>query len=342
MYPADLLQEEWARCQVNRSVLVCGTNWLGDSVMMMPALQLFKQLQPENRITMLVKPKVRAVWDLHADVDEVLTLEEDVSGTFRTASMLRAAGFNQVYIAPHSIRSSLIPCLARIPIRVGVPGPLRGFLTTHVVTHSKEPRHQAYEYLDLFGIEDVERLPDPVLDTTDIMLPAELGVARCITLIPSAARGPSKQWPAAHFIEVGKRLAEETGRKVVVMGGPGDGVLCQEVADGVGGRAVSIAGKTDVRTFIASLARSSVVITNDSGGMHLSPAVGVPVVGVFGLTDPSCTGPLGERSRVVQAEGVHGARDIARDSDAAREALASISPERVLVQAREIMIGDEF
>ena len=327
---------------MSRSVLVCGTNWLGDSVMMMPAIQLFKKLQPQSRITMLVKPKVRAVWDLHADVDEVLTLEEGVPGTFRTASMLRAAGFSQVYIAPHSIRSSLIPYLARIPIRVGVPGPLRGVFTTHVVTHAKERRHQAYEYLDLFGIEDVDTLPDPVLDISDIMLPAELGVARCITLIPSAARGPSKQWPAEHFIEVGRVLAEETGRKVVVMGGPDDSELCEQVAAGVGGRTVSIAGKTDVRTFIASLARSSVVIANDSGGMHLSPAVGVPVVGVFGLTDPTCTGPLGARSRVVQAEGVSGARDIARDSDAAREALASIAPERVLVQAREIMIGDDF
>ncbi len=323
---------------MSRSILVCGTNWIGDAVMMMPALQLLREAQPSSRITLLVKPKLESLWRLHGAVDEVLTLEMGVVGTLRTAGRLRRQRFDQVHICPHSIRSALIPALAGIPIRVGLPGMLRSFLTTHTVEPSTAGGHQALEYLELFGLMEVGTLPDPRINVDEIVLPASLGVQRCISLIPGAARGSSKQWPVERFAEVGRTLAAETGSRVIVHGGPGEEEVCAAVAEQVGGDVVSLAGQTKLPQFAACLARSRVVIGNDSGGMHLATAVGVPVVGVFGLTDPTCTGPLGRQSRVAAAAGVTGSRDIPRESDPAREALERVSADHVLSLAREICI----
>jgi ADP-heptose:LPS heptosyltransferase len=105
--------------------------------------------------------------------------------------------------------------------------------------------------------------------------------------------------------------------------------LCARITDAIGARATNLAGLTSLAESVALFSRCRVSVTNDSGGMHLAAAAGSRVVAVFGLTDPSRTGPLGEGHNVVQAKGVSAARDIPRDSPEARAALESISVEQV-------------
>jgi lipopolysaccharide heptosyltransferase II len=153
--------------------------------------------------------------------------------------------------------------------------------------------------------------------------------APCIGLLPGAARGPSKRWPAERFAEVGRRLASERGLRIAVFGSAGEAAICREVADGIGGAAACLAGRTSLPELTALLAGCRAVVSNDSGGMHLAAAAGTPVVAIFGLTDPAVTGPIGAAHRVVAAAGVTRARAIPRHSEEAERALRSVTADEV-------------
>jgi heptosyltransferase-2 len=149
-----------------------------------------------------------------------------------------------------------------------------------------------------------------------------------IGFLPGAARGPAKRWPSGHFAELGLRLAGDRACSVVLFGTAAEAEACDDIAAAVGTRATNLAGRSTLQEWAALLAECDVVVTNDSGGMHIAAAVGTPVVAVYGMTDPAVTGPLGSRCTVLQ-EGGERSRDIARDSQEAIERLASIKPERV-------------
>ncbi|MCE9616409.1 MAG: lipopolysaccharide heptosyltransferase II [Lentisphaerae bacterium] len=326
-----------------RRVAVCAPNWLGDCIMAMPALQAFCRRTPGVAITVLTKPGLVPLWRMHADVGAMVELHEGSRGAGRAARALAAAGVEVAYVLPNSFRSALIPMLARIAPRVGLRGHRPPVMLTRVVQPPAAPgrKHQVWEYLAIFGAADVSDVEPPRLQ-----IPAEAAAAVAsrfglgrgavepvIGILPGAAYGPSKRWPATHFIRAARALVERAGVRVLVLGSKGEQSVCAEVAAGIGPRAMNLAGATTLPELAAVLADCRVVICNDSGGMHLSAAVGTPVVAIFGLTDPGKTGPLGTGHRLVQREGVVQSRDLKRDSPEAREVLASITPERVITDA---------
>jgi heptosyltransferase-2 len=320
-------------------VLICGLNWIGDSLMAFPAVAALRQREPASALSVLVKPGLAALWRLHPAGLDVLSYEASHRGTFAQGRALRAAGFTRCHVLPNSFRSAWLPFLAGIPERIGrATGPLRDALLTRRLPHRPDDRrHQQFEYFDLLAPEAAASPAPPHL-----ALPAEATAAAeqllggrpgpLIGLLPGAARGPAKRWPAEHFIAVGRRFAAE-GAGLAVFGGPAELALCAEVAAGIGPAALDLAGRTPLPVWAAALARCAVVICNDSGGMHLAAAVGTPLVAVYGLTDPARTGPLGRRCTIVQ-DSAQRARDIARDSQAAQNALAAIAPARVYEAAR--------
>jgi len=326
------------------AVLICGVNWIGDAIMTMPALQVFRGRHGDCRIYLLVKPGLRPLWRMHAAPDEVWPLEPGLRGLWRAARAARRARVGRSYALPHSIRSALPPWLAGIADRRGLPGPGRRWLATKIATPRPPPdrRHQVYEYLDLLVPGETQPPPPPVL------LPdaaARDGVrkyfgddrAPWIGLIPGAARGPSKRWPAERFAAVGRRLMADGFGRVAVFGAAGETALCAETARAVGPSARSFAGMTSLEEWAALLQACRIVIANDSGGAHLAAAVGTPVVAVFGATDPACTAPYGARGRWLQAPGIAGRRDIAPDDPRGRAALEAISTDEVYGAARDLL-----
>lgn len=322
-------------------ILVCGPNWLGDSIMCMPALQMLKQARPDIRLTMLVRPSLAGLWRRHAAVDTIIELEKGVAGTWRTVRRLRRAGLDAAYVFPNSFRAAVLPWLALVPCRTGMRGHRPRFLLTRVVTApgAADRRHQVWEYLAVVGLTEAVALPAPRL-----AIDADEGDALCarfglrghgpiVGLIPGAAYGPAKRWPAESFVRAGRLLIERLGGTAAVFGTADEADLCARVATGVGPRAVDLAGQTGLDEVVALLSRCTIVIANDSGGMHLAAAVGCTVTAVFGITDPLKTGPLGERCRVVLQEGARRSRDLRRSSPEARRVLCSITPERVAAEA---------
>ena len=328
-------------------VLVCGPNWLGDSVMSMPALQRLKARYPAARLTLCVKPGLAPLWEMHEAVDDVVPLGDGFSGAMRAARAVRARGVRRALVFPNSFRSALIPFAARVPERVGMRGHQRAWMLTDVTPApvADARRHQAWEYMTIAGLKDEETLDDPRLRVPRTLRDAcrarfGLSEERVWTaLIPGAAYGPSKRWPPEHFAAVGRRLRDARDAGVVVLGSDAEAPLCRRVAEETGGAALNLAGRTSLPEVTAVLSLCRCVVGNDSGGTHLATAVGARVVTIFGITDPERTGPLGAGHRVIGPEGGRRSRDIPRDSDEARARLAAIAPERVWEAVRELYGG---
>lgn len=322
-----------------RHILIYGVSWLGDSVMTMPALRRFIDEYPTDKITMLAKPALGPLWAMFPGLSDFIPTDHSLRGHWHTVRHLRGRPWDAVYILPHSAHSAIVPFCADIPERIGAEGHECPFLLTRVVPLPSDPQHhQALEYVNVFGVSVGNgplppprlQIPPPIQDAADNLLD---GPGPWIGLVPGAARGPSKRWPASHFAAAGHRLVAETAARCLVLGSSEEAALCQTVCDGIGPAAMNLAGRATLPQLAALLGRCHAVVTNDSGGMHLAAAMGTQVVAVFGLTDPCKTGPLGSRHRIVRAEDVEPSRDIGRNSIAARRALESISPERVATEA---------
>jgi len=323
-------------------ILIVGVSWLGDGIMAMPALAALRKRLPGAHITMLAKPSVAALWSIFPGVDEVILLKKGFSGMRDTIRAVRKGGFDFAYILPKSFRSAWIPFLAGIPGRRGLSGNGRGWMLTEtaMLSESAVCGHQSLEIADVLQLPhgDLESppflvVPDEIRDRVWKRVNAfqgGAGAGKLIAFFPGAAHGPSKRWPVGNFAAAGRRLVSESGCCVLILGSRGDKSVCDEVAAGIREGAVNLAGETDFLELISLISLCRCVVANDSGGMHLAAGLGVPVIGLFGLTDPSKTAPVGTRCKLLCAEGVCRSRDIDPDSPEARSAIASIPVDAVL------------
>ena len=308
-------------------ILIVGLNWIGDAIMSMPAIQAFRAENPNAQVTLLVKPYMKPLWEMHPVPDTIMGLEKP---RFMIPK-LKSGHFDKALILPNSFRSAYLPFMAGIPMRSGLRGMWRQRMLTNVIPISGG--HQSNEYFPILAPASIERprelpqlnIPESACHAIETKLPFS---APFITLMPGAARGASKMWPITYFEELTDKLLKHRSESIVFAGGPSDAPACEELAKKAGNRCCSVAGKTSLQEWAALLAKSRAAVANDSGGMHLAAAVGAPVVGIYGITDPEKTGPLAERYTIIQNSSVK-SRDIARTSDEARSALESILPNQV-------------
>ncbi len=332
-------------------VLIVGLNWLGDSIMTMPALQAYRRAFPAKRLVMLVKPPLAQLWPMHPAVDETLTCDGSWPEMLRISAEIRERRFTAAFILPQSFRSALVPCLAKIPRRIGPRGHFRSWLLTTIspVPGIAGNTHQQHEYNAILGEDTLpDELPalriDPQLLAKAGSILAARDKGKWAGLMPGAARGESKRWPAEYFATLGQILKNKSGCNIVLFGSSADRELCARIASAIGDDGVinhaksvmNLAGKTSLPELAAFMSRCSVVIGNDSGGVHLAAAAGTPVVVIFGLTDPSRTKPLGRRVVVLQ-DSPQRTRDIPRRSAEAEKSLRNISPEMAAEAARSLI-----
>ena len=337
------------------SILIVSPNWLGDFVMALPAVTRFHRAHPGVRLSILCKPFLRDLWTKVDGIapERVFTFPPQgvkksflqTRETFAMGRQLRACGFEAAVLFPNSFRSALIAAVAGIPVRRGTGLHARRFLINDPVRFSAgETRtlHQSREYLKLLCGDSAGDLSETGFASARPGFPAGavpsafLQGAPLIGVIPGAARGDSKRWP--FFAQAIAHIAGACPEaRFVCLGTDKEHPLCEQtlqeavaLAPQLAGRLVNAAGTTHgTADFFDALCACSCVLCNDSGGMHLASAGGVPVVAVYGLTDPAKTGPIGKGAIIVQAEGVRPSRAIARTDPAAAAALRSVSPDRV-------------
>lgn len=331
------------------ALLVVQTSFLGDVVLTTPLLSALRQQVAPRRLTVLVRPEAAPLLAGHPDVDEVMVddkrgRDRGALGWLRTARRLRHARFD-VAVSPHrSLRTALLLAAARIPQRVGFRDS-RGAPLYHVRVPRDRRRHDVERNLALVapfgGVPGTPRL--------HLAVPAE-AAARAAALLPTGT-GPlvglapgsvwaTKRWTPAGYATVAARLAAG-GARCVVLGGPDDVGLGEEIRTRAGEGVTMLAGRTDLATLVAVIDRLAILIANDSAPMHIACARGVPVVAVFCATTPALGyGPWGARTVVVQADlacrpcGRHGGQRCPRRTE---DCMRLVSPEQVLAAARGVL-----
>ncbi len=280
-------------------ILVRAGNWLGDAVMSAPAVRAIRQGRPDARVSILTRAKLADFWREIPGVEEVIPIEQGDS-VFRVAKKI-AGRFDVAVLFPNSIRSALETW--GVPRRVGYPGNGRRRLLTEIVafkpskTGPKPPKHEVYHYLDIvrfIGGDTEGFLPPETRPTPPVSGRVKIG------LCPGADYGPAKRWPAERFAEAARTVAGETPCEWVLFGTERDAALGAEIEAALGGGCTNLIGKTTLAELMAALKECALLLTNDTGTMHLAAFLQVPTVAIFGSTEPRLTGPLGGRNTVLR------------------------------------------
>jgi heptosyltransferase II len=294
-YKRGLFVPESAHALKPFRILIRASNWLGDSVISIPAVRAIKRGRPDAHLTVLTPKKIAAVWRLVPEVDEVISLGK--KSLWQARKLIRAQlGFDAGIVFPNSFRVALELWLAGVPRRVGYAGHFRRWLLNQVVRQRERngpPPHQAEHYLDLARSLGAEAALGEIALAR---LSRAKAPATRIGLCPGAEYGPAKRWLPERFAAV----AAATGGEWVLFGTAKDGAVGAEIAAALGERCLNLIGQTTLEQLIEELGKCRLLLTNDTGTMHLATLLGIPVVAVFGSTEPSLTGPLGSGNRVVR------------------------------------------
>jgi heptosyltransferase-2 len=303
-----------------RRILIRATNWVGDAVMSMPAVEAVRENFPEAHITVLARPWVVPLYESHPAVNEVVPYKrgygvlKDSSEFLRVIRLIRLLHFDMAVLFQNAFEAALIARLGGIKIRVGYNTDGRGFLLSHSVVRGKEvlKLHQVEYYLTFLraiGWDAPTR--DPVLraNPESIVrvrsLLSSIGIEDqdlVVGLSPGAAYGPAKRWPVERFAAIGDRAIREWGAKVVVIGTEKEKELGETLISAVAPGAVNFCGMTGLGDALALIQRCQLFVSNDSGLMHVAAALKVPTVAIFGSTDSVATGPRGKNARIVKQD----------------------------------------
>jgi heptosyltransferase-2 len=296
-----------------RKILVRSTNWIGDAVMTTPALGAIRAAFPSSEIVLAANPAVAELMSPHPSCDRVIVYDKKgphggMVGLWKFSRLVSKERFDLAILFQNAIEAAIIARLAGIKMRAGYNTDGRGMLLTHAVRITKEARklHHTQYYtsmLEALGISPADRRVC-LQCTNQEMRWAEsvLGPGRWAAINPGAAYGSAKRWYPERFGQVADALSSEFGLKSVLVGGPGEAGISQEIEAGMRTKPLNLIGRTSVRQLLAVLSSVELVVTNDSGPMHIASAFDRPIVALFGPTDHSTTSPLCSRSILVRKE----------------------------------------
>jgi heptosyltransferase II len=285
-----------------RSILVRAPNWLGDAMLSLGAVRDVRRNYPEARLEVLARPSVAEIYRAVREVDDVRPCVSFSRGA------AAARGFDAAILFPNSFGSALQVWRARVPERWGYARDGRSLLLTRRARVPAAVRglSEAFYYralladLGLVVSSEMDlslECPEPWGERGRALL-GETG--RWIGLNPGAAFGSAKRWLPERYAAVADALAERQDARVVIVGSAGERALAETIAGAMRRPARVLCGETTLADLVGVLAALRLLVTNDSGPMHVASALGVPVVAVFGPTDWRETAPRGRACRVVR------------------------------------------
>ena len=331
-----------------KKILMRGPNWVGDSILAIPAMKAVRARFPDAEITLLVRPWVAGVFKAAPFINRLWTEPRPagIGDWMRITSSIRKNRFDMALLFPNSFESAAMIFLGRVPQRVGYGTDGRRWLLTNSLKPVREKRHQIHYYLDLAGAvsANVDQPSIAIEATTEertqaSRLLASSGIAadrHFLVLNPGAAYGSAKRWSEEGFADAGDTLAEEMDLDVVIIGSEVERTIAESIQRRMRSRVAVLNGQTSLETLIGVISGSSLVLTNDSGPMHMAAALGVPTVAVFGATDDVVTGPWGPHARVVK-EPVECSPCMLRECPIDHRCMTRVSADAVCRAAREVL-----
>jgi lipopolysaccharide heptosyltransferase II len=297
-------------------ILVVGPSWVGDMVM---AQALFKLLHARHAGLALDVLAPRWTFALLERMPEVRRAIESpfehgdlkLGERRRLGRSLAAEGYDQAIVLPKTFKSALVPFFARIPLRTGYSGELRHWILNDArkLDRARLPQ-MAQQYAALAQPRgEALRLPLPALrlrvdEGGRRALLDRLGLDRgrpAAALCPGAEYGPAKRWPAHHFAELAQGLAAR-GCAVWLIGSQKDREVAAEIGRSAGGVCRNLCGETTLAEAIDLIASASLVVSNDSGLMHVAAALGKPLIALYGSSSPDFTPPLSPNAQILKLD----------------------------------------
>jgi heptosyltransferase-2 len=297
-------------------IAVRAPNWIGDAVLSLPAVASIQRSFPQDEVWIAAEEGVKDLFSADGLAAGVVTVprSKDVKTLRRAARELKGHGFKIVILLTNSFGSALLFYLAGVPDRWGYGTDGRALLLTRPVRvrERETPRHQLHYYLDLVSGLGLKILPAelryPLPPEEKEKARAELlrlGIdpARPLVILsPGASYGPAKKWPTSRFARLSCLFQEEKKAEVLIVGSAHETETARTISSSLSKKPVSLMGRTTLPQLLGLLSLARLVISNDSGPMHLANSLRVPVVGIFGPTDPAVTGPFEQPSAVVKKD----------------------------------------
>ena len=280
-------------------ILIRSSNWLGDAVMSVPAVRAIKNGRPDVHVTIAAPDKIAPMWKLIPEVDAIIPLSEGSLLSF-VRLLRQQVPFDVAILFPNSLRVALESWLSGIPRRVGYRGHCRSWLVNQIVREPRKPgppEHHSLRFLRIArecGAETSNiEVPKPN-QTSDIKHQTLIG------LCPGAEYGPAKRWLPERFAEAAAKITGQLSAQWILFGTKNDAAVGEQIAAAIGDHCVNRIGQTTLDQLIDELRRCRLLLTNDTGTMHLAALLGVPVVAIFGSTEPRLTGPLGNGHTILR------------------------------------------
>jgi len=344
-----------------KNILVRVPNWIGDAVMCLPALLDLGEYFDKAEITILARPTIAELLRKQSGIKECLVYDyqgehRGPGGLLRLSQVLRKRAFDTAILFQNAFEAALLAWLSRIPTRIGYATDGRGWLLSQAVSlPSQSSWHHIGYYQELVQaithVPSKKRIPKLAVSSLDQFADQQSFAEMFSTsntlwvgINPGSVYGSAKRWQPERFAEVGDRIVAQVQKehpefssiRCVLIGGKGEEDLGRGIATRMCTRPVVLSGKTTIQELMSVLTRCAVLITNDTGPMHIAQALGVPVVAIFGSTDPEVTGPAGDDSRVIR-EPVRCSPCLLRACPIDHRCMTSVSIDQVVKTVLESM-----
>lgn len=302
-------------------ILVRAPNWVGDAVMAIPALEAIRRTQGCAEMTILSRPAITDLLAGQSLADRLLSYDfrgrhRGWLGRERLIAELRREKFDCAVILQNAFEAAYLAWRSGIPERIGYARDGRGLLLTKAVPAPQDneiPPHESHYYLELLRrtgwIGASSPIPAIRLSISDAARAASESVLRTAgaresawrcAIAPGASYGAAKCWAPERFALLADRLTSECGADVIFFGTANEKEIAARILSNMKARAISLVGGTSMCDLPALLACCSLFIGNDSGAMHVAAAAGLPVIGIFGPTDPEGTAPVTEHFTLIR------------------------------------------
>ena len=333
-------------------ILIVGPSWVGDAVM---AQSLYKIIKSKNdhQIDVLSPEWSVGILQRMEEVSEVIISpfkhgELNLQERRSLGKRLRERNYDKSIILTNSFKSSLVPYFANIPTRVGWLGEFRYGFINDIKKFNKHERMLMIERFALLESDSfvAEKIPRPSLsvdgDNVETLLFAHgIDEARpTIALCPGAEFGPAKRWPSYYYSEITDDYLSK-GWNVIILGSSKDSKVALDIKNYLSVDShknfFDLTGKTTLPDAVDILSMTDIVLTNDSGLMHIAAAVEAPLVALYGPSSPEFTPPLGKKSKVIRKESGYKKVRIGSTKEGYHPSLISIKPKEVLEELSSLI-----
>ena len=297
-------------------ILVVGPSWVGDAVISQSLFKIIYSKSEDIEIDVLSPQWTVDIFERMYEISKTILLpfnhgELRFKDRVQLGKSLEIKNYDQAIVLPNSLKSSLVPFFAGIPLRTGWRGEMRYFLLNDIRRLNKITHPRMVDRFVALGLKEKDKLP------SDIPYPSLLGNEAninklssshgidlskpLISLCPGAEFGPSKRWPSEYYAEIASEFLLRDWQ-ILLLGSPNDVSTGKEIEEYLkqSHKILNLIGKTQLVDAVDILKSSKLVLCNDSGLMHVAASVDVPLVALYGPTSPEFTPPLSNKAKVIK------------------------------------------